>query len=373
MLLVIKTATIKFEPIFFLRPKKRKRYSWNPSMFRGLEHPSGFPSMLRGSTPEPRPLVRKDSYGSTNQLRRTDSNGISVPSALSRKDSSGSSVGNRRDSFGTNYSPRKDSNGSVLSRKDSNGSVSLRKDSNGSVLSRKDSNGSVLSRKDSNGSVLMRRDSPDYKPNKRDSLNDDFRRLSFGSSIHLRPDSSIYLRPDSTGATNLIRRDSFGRRDSTKSARNPRDYVSKIFEYKTNNGNGTTINGNGTTSPETPETNSILRKPDNDGQTNKENVNSDLTTSNIAKHVTIWEKDGDEQTAQVEKIVAGRRDSSGSLGNYLASRRISVDSLDVRRNSRRGSTASGDINLSTINDESQEVNTFTYTQYRLTQNRLTMF
>lgn len=365
---------------FFSSSKKRKRYSWNPSMFRGLEHPSGFPSMLRGSTPEPRPLVRKDSYGSTNQLRRTDSNGISMPSALSRKDSSGSSVGNRRDSFGTNYSPRKDSNGSVLSRKDSNGSVLSRKDSNGSVLLRKDSDGSVLSRKDSNGSVVMRRDSPDYKPNKRDSLNNDFRRLSFGSSIHLRPDSCIYLRPDSSGATNLIRRDSFGRHDSTKSARNPRDYVSKIFEYKTNNengntinGNSTTINGNGTTSPEQPETNSILRKPDNDGQTNKENVNSDLTTANIAKHVTIWEKDGDEQTAQVEKIVAGRRDSSGSLGNYLASRRISVDSLDVRRNSRRGSTASGDINLSTINDESQEVNTFTYTQYRLTQNQLTMF
>lgn len=314
-------------------------------MFRGLEHPSGFPSMLRGSTPEPRPLLRKDSHGSTNQLRRTDSNGISTPNALSRKDSSGSTIGSRRDSFGSNYLTRKDSNGSVLSRKDSNGSV--------------------LSRKDSNGTVVLRKDSADHK-SKRDSFNEDFRRLSFGNSI--------YLRPDSTGATNLIRRDSFGRRDSNKSMHNPRDYVSKIFEYKTNSDNGTiNANANGTATPEN-ETSSILRKPENDAQTNKENVNSDLTTANIAKHVTIWEKDGDEQSAQVDHIVAGRRDSSGSLGNYLASRRISIDSLDVRRNSRRGSTASGDINLSTINDESKEVNIHIQNKHKqsLTQTVLTM-
>lgn len=317
--------------------------------------------MLRGSTPEPRPLLRKDSHGSTNQLRRTDSNGISTPNALSRKDSSGSTIGSRRDSFGTNYLTRKDSNGSVLSRKDSNGSV----------LSRKDSNGGVVLRKDSNGSVVLRKDSADHKvPSKRDSFNEDFRRLSFGNSI--------YLRPDSTGATNLIRRDSFGRRDSNNSMHSPRDYVSKIFEYKTNNDNGT-INanangiGNGTATPEN-ETSSILRKPDNDAQTNKENVNSDLTAANVAKHVTIWEKDGDEQSAQVEHIVTGRRDSSGSFGNYLASRRISIDSLDVRRNSRRGSTASGDINLSTINDESKEVNIHIQIKHKqsLTQNVLTM-
>ncbi|XP_031632466.1 general transcriptional corepressor tupA isoform X2 [Contarinia nasturtii] len=285
----------------------RKRYSWNPSMFRGLEHPSGFPSMLRGSTPEPRPLSRKESYGSTHQLRR-DSNGASTPSTYTRKDSSGSTALNRRDSFGTNYS------------------------------SRKDSNGSVLLRKDSNGSVLLRKDSSDFKSNKRDSLNDDFRRLSFGNSI--------YLRPDSTGGTNLVRRDSLGRKDSIKSQRIPRDYVSKIIEYKTK----TTINGNGTTSPEC----SILRKTDNDAHTNnKENLNSDLTTANLSKHVTIWEKDGDEQS-NVANIVHGR-DSSGSLGNYLANRRISVDSLDIRRNSRRGSAASGDINLRSINDEPEEI------------------
>lgn len=276
-------------------------------MFRGLEHPSGFPSMLRGSTPEPRPLSRKDSYGSTNQLKRTDSNGISSPQPqqpqqpLHRKDSSGST--NRRDSYGSNY----------------------------------------LTRKDSNGSVLSRKDSSDLKNAKRDSINDDFRRLSFGSSI--------YLRPDSTGATNLIRRDSFGRRDSNKSQRIPRDYVSKVLEYKSiaPNGNDTIVHD------------SILRKSsiigDPDQQTNKENLNNDLTTANLTKHVTIWEDNdhNEYEIDNVEKYLHGRRDSSGSLSNYLASRRISVDSLDVRRNSRRGSSASADINIKTINDDDEVI------------------
>lgn len=296
---------------FVSKNKQRKRYSWNPSMFRGLEHPSGFPSMLRGSTPEPRPLSRRDSYGSSNQLRR-DSNGATTPtpSALHRKDSSSGTNGavNRHDSAGTNYLQRKDSNGSVLSRKDST---------------------------DGGKSI------------KRDNLNDDFRRLSFGTSI--------YLRPDSSGATNLIRRDSFGRRDSTtKLQRHPRDYVSKLFDYKPST---TTISLSAIVSPSkdthtTSHTNSILRKTD-DSQTNKEN--HDLTTANLSKHVTIWEKDGDDGTAIENGTSTGRRDSSGSLGNSLASRRISVDSLDLRRNSRRGSSASGDINLNAINDESNEV------------------
>lgn len=264
-------------------------------MFKGLEHPSGFPSMLRGTTPEPRQLSRKDSYGSTHQLRR-DSNGYSstpTPTPLSRKDSSGSTSLGRRDSYGSAYVPRRDSNASVLTRKDSS----------------------------------------DFKANKRDSLNDDFRRLSFGSSI--------YLRPDSTGGTNLVRRDSYGRKDLTKSQRIPRDYVSKVLEYKQIN-----VNNNNNS----PDTNSILRKTstDHDAQTNKENIaNSDLTAANLSKHVTIWEKekekDGDEDKTNLKQILDGRRDSSGSLGNYLDSRRISIDSLDVRRNSRRGSAASCDI------------------------------
>lgn len=282
-------------------------------MFKGLEHPSGFPSMLRGSTPEPtRQLTRKDSHGSTNQLRRTDSNGISTPSnPLTRKDSSASTTSNRRDSYGSSY----------------------------------------LSRKDSNGSVLSRKDSSEFKPNKRNSLNEDFRRLSFGNSI--------YLRPDSSGETNLIRRDSFGRKDSLKSHRIPRDYVSKIFEYNKNNPIASvTID-------------SILkdRKPDHDAQTNKENIlnSSDLTTANLSKHVTIWEKDDDDDKSTVKHFVDGRRDSAGSLGNYLDSRRISIDSLDVRRNSRRGSAASGDINLSTITDSDTQKEVMIHPWIKLTR------
>lgn len=270
-------------------------------MFRGLEHPSAFPSMLRGSTPEPRPLARRDSYGSTHQLRR-ESNGTASPAPPT----SLSTILNRRDSGASTH----------------------------------------LSRRDSNGSVLSRKDSSDFKSaNKRDSLNDDFRRLSFGTSI--------YLRPDSSGATNLIRRDSFGRRDLLATQRNPRDYVSKLFDYKANS----TTNGNGLAPSDiTVHANhSILRKPD-DAQTNKENLNSDLTTANLTKHVTIWERDGNKSNNH--DTTGGRRDSSGSLSNYLASRRISVDSLDVRQNSRRGSSASGDINLSKINDEPEEVNAF---------------
>lgn len=273
-------------------------------MFKGLEHPSGFPSMLRGSTPvnEPRPLLQKDSYGSTNQLKRTDSNGISPSNPLTRKDSSSSTTSNRRDSYGSNN----------------------------------------LSRKNSNGSVLSRKDSAEFKPSKRDSFNDDFQRLSFGSSI--------YLRPDSSGATNLIRRDSFGRRDSNKTSSIPRDYVSRVLEYKS------TINPN--VNGVHHDTNSILRKTsiESDVKTNKENLNSDLTTANLSKHVTIWENNDNNDSVNVEKYPTARRDSSGSLSNYLASRRISLDSLDVRRNSRRGSAASGDINTTTINDDDQEVN-----------------
>lgn len=291
-------------------------------MFKGLEHPSGFPSMLRGSTPEPtphRPLSRKDSYGSTNQLRRSDSTAsnsfTAAPNPLTRKDSSGSSTLNRRDSYGSSY----------------------------------------LTRKDSNGSVLSRKDSGDFnKSTKRDSLNDDFRRLSFGSSI--------YLRPDSSGATNLVRRDSLGRRDSNKSQRIPRDYVSKVLEYKSalgSNGN-TNDNVNGTANDNgIQDISSILRKTsttDIDPQTNKENLNSDLTAVNLSKHVTIWENnDGANDLVNVEKYLRGRRDSNGSLSNYLASRRISIDSLDVRRNSRRGSTASGDINITAINDDDEVI------------------
>lgn len=248
----------------------------NPSMFKGLEHPSGFPSMLRGSTPTPTdarslgtPLHRKDSHGSTSQLRRHDSNG------LTRRDSSNTSSLKRRDSFGSG----------LLNRKDSAGST-----------------------------VLGRRDSTDTKSThaKRDSVTDDFRRMSLGSSI--------YLRPDSSGETHLIHRDAFGRKDSADTGKRiPRDYVSKSSDSKiiVHDDNCELAH-------------SILRKGD-DNNTNKENVDHKLTSANLSKHVTIL----DENSKNDEN--GGRRDSSGSLLSGL--RRMSVDSLDARRRGSSASAA----------------------------------
>lgn len=276
----------------------RKRYSWNPSSFKEIEHPSAFPSLLRGTTPvndTPRPsssLSRRDSHGSTHHLRRNDSNGIANNNHLFRKDSGTSSTPlTRRDSFGSG----------ILQRKESN-----------------------------TAHEFARKNSADQKKaNKQDGFPEDFRRLSFGNSI--------YLRPDSTGATNLIRRDSFDRRDSYdgKNHRIPRDYVSKALEHKADNSNAN-------------ETNSILRRSSDLAATTTSNDDSKLTMANLSKHVTIWEKDGTDRDTT-------RRDSSGSLSNYLASRRISIDSLDVRRNSRRGSAASGDLNVSIDTDIDKEV------------------
>lgn len=273
-------------------------------MFKGLEHPSGFPSMLRGSTPEPRPLVRKESYGSSNQLRRTDSfnNSATPPSQLQRKDSLTSSATNR--------------------------------DSHGST---------PLSRKDSNASSLGCRDSGELRNSKRDSLSDDFRRLSFGNSI--------YLRPDSSGAVNLIRRDSIGRKDPSVSHHHARDFVGKLFEPSANYAVERTDK----------DLNSILRKTDTDVQKRKDSDGNDLTTANLSKHVTILERnDGSPDRSKVESYLTARRDSSGSISNYLASRRISVDSLDLRRNSRRGSSASADVNINALSDiqKDDEVNCF---------------
>lgn len=203
--------------------------------------------------------------------------------------------------------------GSSLSRRDSHGSTNQ--------LRRKDSAGTAATkRRESSEHVpAVRRDS-DTKPNKRDSLHEDFRRLSFGSSL--------YLRPDSSGATNLIRRDSYGQKDAVNGkARAPRDYVCKLADLKR--------------ADSVPETSSILRRHSEANHDEKDD--GKLTAANLSKHVTILERDN-------------RHDSdSGQLSSYLASRRISVDSLDARRSSRRGSAASGDIKLSGLTIAESEV------------------
>lgn len=343
-------------------------------MFKGLEHPSAFPSMLRSGVTAPdsksqsqmdirynQPLSKRDSYGSTATITPLNN----IASNLRRRQSFGSNTlhrdnyisNNRRDSFGGS---------TTLNRRDSFGSNTLI------------NNNLNNQRRDSFGSTLSRGDSLDLKVTKRDSYSGgaDLRRQSFGSSL--------YLRPDSSGNTNLIRRDSFGsqnlRKDSVTSHRSsmPRDYVSKppadnVCTIKIHN----TINDMFNAAPK-KETNSILRKESwkssnkhvsynelNDSDSsilkNKEN-NKDpsghkLTAANLTKHVTILE--GNLKNNVSKKLSfdednlsnyssRDRKNSSGSIGSYLSSRRISIDSLETRRNSwdrsalngRRGSQSS---------------------------------
>lgn len=270
---IIQCQILKLNHVIVLR----KRNSW----FEGMEHPSAFSSFLRATTPT----------STQTPASSTRANSVS-----------------RKDSFGS----------TTLTRKDSSGSTSLDRRNSGVAFGRKES---------SSGFKL--------NGNKRDSFHEDFRRLSFGNSI--------YLRPNSSGETTLVRRDSFA--PSTRPNKvSSRDYVSLA-----------NLNG-----PK-PDS-SILRK---DSFADKENDGAKLTTANLTKHVTILENENRHSlerrdSTNEEKIadyIATRRDSDGSLTNYLNNRRISVDSLDARRSSvdrsRRGSTTSGDFKFN--EDDENEV------------------
>lgn len=260
-------------------------------MFKGLEHPSAFPSMLRSTTPSQSQIDLRNNAGTPT---------------------------NKAEQYSSHTIPR-------------------RRNSAASNLNRRDSAVSI-DRRYSNASSLDRRNS-----------------FGLGRGEPKSLGNSIYLRADSSGTTNLIRRDSFGsqgiRRDSLSMGRTtspfPRDYVSK------------SIDGTIVTSTPRHEPNSILRKNSSKDDefnrlTNKENVTHKLTTANLTKHVTILENngkdthdngtdaDGDNTSSYSGR---DRRDSSGSIGSYLASRRISIDSLDPRRsnNNRRSSYASVEL------------------------------
>lgn len=257
-------------------------------MFKGLEHPSAFPSMLRSTTPSQSQIDLRNNAGTPT---------------------------NKPESYASHTIPR-------------------RRNSAASNLNRRDSSISI-DRRYSNASLD--------------------RRNSFGlgrGDTRNQNHGGIFLRADSSGTTNLIRRDSFGsqgiRRDSFSTTRTtspfPRDYVSKSID-------GSTISN-------TPrhEPNSILRKnsskdDDFNRLINKENVSHKLTAANLTKHVTILENNGnDSQGNGTAKSTDGdadntssysgrdRRDSNGSIGSYLVSRRISIDSLDPRRSAHRRSS-----------------------------------
>lgn len=364
-------------------------------MFKGLEHPSAFPSMLRGSAADSRQqsqsqidvrqtntnyLSKRDSYGSTATINPITTPLNNIASNLRRRQSFGSNT-LRRDSYGTGVTRRDSFGSTTLNRRDSFGSNTII------------NNNLNNQRRDSFGSTLSRGDSLDLKVTKRDSFSggSDLRRQSFGSSL--------YLRPDSSGNTNLIRRDSFGSQNLRKdsSAINnlhrtsmPRDYVSKpadnVCNIKIHNTINDMFNGVSPSVAATPkkETNSILRKEswkssnkhvsynevngddDTTSKNNKENNNKDvpavipghkLTAANLTKHVTILEGNLKNNVSKklsfdednLSNYSRDRKNSSGSIGSYLASRRISIDSLETRRNSwdrnvalngRRGSQSS---------------------------------
>ncbi|XP_037904822.1 WD repeat-containing protein 47 isoform X2 [Hermetia illucens] len=234
-----------------MNDRNRKRNSWNPSMFRNIEHPSAFPSLLRSSTP---------TQASNPQLN-------------------------------VNQTPKPRVN---------------------------------LTRRASLNSLSLNRPRPIIEFGKR--------------QIH---GSQLYLKADSSGETNLVRRDSFGSRNLLNVVKGratsvPRDYVNNT----TNGGGGEKPaqikqqNGGGCKS-------SILRK--NPNEDNKADRNR-LTKENLNRHVTILENENFVNHSKA------RKGSSGSIDS-LRGRRMSLDSLDIRRASIE-LIAKDLANLNT-NDESQ--------------------
>lgn len=130
--------------------------------------------------------------------------------------------------------------------------------------------------------------------------------------------SNIYLRADSSGGTNLVRRDSFGSRNLSnlivtlheRASSVPRDYV------KTSDPIKKTLNGHS----------SILRKNSADDDFSK-GEKSKLTKDNLHRHVTILENEKDMNAAKARKF------SNGSIDELSKLRRMSLDSLDLRRSS----------------------------------------
>lgn len=315
-----------------------------------LEHPSAFPSILRMSTVSQSQIDLGSNY-------RDDRNGL-----------------RRRESFGSSTLSRRDREGSYAS------TVSLnRRDSYGSSMlppNRRDSISSAISRSES---MDLRNQSTKYNNQVENN-----RKQSFGVSL--------YLRPDSSGQTNLIRRDSFGsqglRRDSTSNRNSVlRDYVSKPI----NDTNGHDRVDSPTLNNVLPkkETNSILRKDsvkssnkhvsylDLQNENSIENLAHKLTKANLNKHVTILEKNlknnvakklsfdddklSDNSNSNSSKE-ANKNHTALTNGGNAASRRISIDSLEIKRNSwdrnRRGSSSSTDHDVAWKIRKEVEYNVF---------------
>lgn len=185
--------------------------------------------------------------------------------------------------------------------------------------------------------------------NKRNSFCGDLRRsdVGFGHTDSTNS-NSIYLRRDSSGNINLCRRDSIGSSASRRNSINasdprssnnrrhesvPRDYVSSAASVtsETTATNPKMVSVSITTTPH-----SILRKrsPVNGEQLDVTAEDNQLTKDNLKKHVTLLDRvDG-----------TWKRRPSVDSGGSSTTRRISMDSLDLRRNSWdfRGSDSSSE-------------------------------
>lgn len=347
------------------------------------------------TTPQ-RPLRRRETIGQRDTQSQTRS------TTLQRRENFGSNkfidnqlgAAQRRDSFGSTLS-RGNSLDLKVAKRDSY-------DGRGGDLRRQSFGGSLYLRPDSSGSAqLTRRDSFGSQ-----NLRGETGVLNNGTSVYLRADSAgagNLIRRDSVSSSqqlrrdvnNLLRRDSLGsqqnlRRDSTASVNNhnqyrvsvPRDYVSKSPDPRDGHSDACAINHLHTPN-DSPRrsTASILRKDSikhnkkhvsyesdtvDSPLRNLDSLGHQLTAANLTKHSTIMEENiknermknlakklsFDEDAARIISSAANRRERSGSTGSevghgYLASRRISVDSLDTRRNSwqRRGSHSSADLDL----------------------------
>lgn len=359
-------------------------------------------SLGTATTTPQRPLRRRETFGQ----RDTQSQARST-TTLNRRESFGSNkfidnhLGNtqRRDSFGSTLS-RGDSLDLKLSKRDSyDGRGDLRRQSfGGSLYLRPDSSGSAgLTRRDSFGSQNLRNETGVLNNGTSVFLRADsagagnmIRRDSLSGSQQLRRDVSYLLRRDSLASQNQ-RRDSVNNNNYQYRSSVPRDYVSKSVDHRDGHSDACAINNNNNHNHhhhhnhDTPRrtTASILRK--DSMKHNKKHVSYEsdtvdsplnhldalghqLTAANLTKHSTIMEENiknermkslakklsFDEDAARIitSNGPSSRRERSGSTGSevgngYLASRRISVDSLDTRRNSwqRRGSHSSADLDL----------------------------
>lgn len=384
--------TSAFVPVATASPTRRDSFGGSSFINNNLNTSGPAPASSGGHQ------VRRDSFGSTHSrgdsadLKQGDLRRQSFGGSLYlRPDSTGNAGLVRRDSFGSQNLRREPLNNGTSA----GSSVFLRADSAGNAnLVRRD-------RRDHHGgSQTLRRDSLNNSSRSIYVQQSPKRESSLGPAAPV----AHHMRRDSFGSQHVLlaRRDSTASRASV-----PRDYVSERAQPQTCAIRGhnqiNSIFGKASDSVDSPATapkasrkpsNSILRKDsfksskkhvsyEDDNHSDVDTVDASaakdaellvevthqLTAANLSKHSTILEENllNERQKSLVKKLSfeettanggqpmnmrslvvprRDRRDSAGSVGStsaYLAARRISMDSLDTRRNSwagRRGSQAS---------------------------------